>query len=771
MAKNLVIVESPAKAKTIEKYLGKDFIVRSSVGHIRDLAKKGLGVDTEGDFEPNYEISPDKKTIVKELKALAKKAEVVWLATDEDREGEAISWHLREALNLDESKTKRVVYNEITKEAILKAIDNPRALDINLVNAQQARRILDRLVGFELSPVLWRKVKPSLSAGRVQSVAVRLIVEREREIESFKSISSFKVVAHFDVNGRAVLKAELVKNLATEKEANQYLEECAKSTFSVQKLEKRPGKKSPVAPFTTSTLQQEAGRKLGYSVGQTMSIAQRLYEQGLITYMRTDSTSMSKFAMEGIENEIKSSFGPEYHKARVYKTKDKGAQEAHEAIRPTSFDKHSIKGENQEVRLYELIWKRAVSSQMSDAQLERTTVTIDVSEAKSNLIAKGEVLKFDGFLKLYIESSDDESEEEEGMLPELNEGQPLILTNMNARERFSYPPARFTEASLVKKMEERGIGRPSTYAPTISTIQKRTYISKEEREGYERAYKYLTLEGGLINSLEKTETTGAERNKLFPTDIGILVNDFLVENFGEIVDYNFTADVEKQFDEIAQGLKEWKKMLSDFYRPFHLTVEHTIENSSKVTGERLLGVDPKSGKNIYVRMGRFGAMAQIGETPKSDEDEKPKYAGLRKGQSIGSITFEEAVELFKLPRTLGELDDKPVKVAIGRFGPYVQNGSLFVSIPKEEDPMSLELARALELIAAKKKADAEKFINSFEHESGEIQVLNGRWGPFIKQGKKNYKIPKDEDAKEITLERALKLMVEAPKTKRKTKKK
>lgn len=771
MAKNLVIVESPAKAKTIEKYLGKDFIVRSSVGHIRDLAKKGLGVDTEGDFEPNYEISPDKKTIVKELKDLAKKAEVVWLATDEDREGEAISWHLREALKLDESKTRRVVYNEITKEAILKAIDNPRALDINLVNAQQARRILDRLVGFELSPVLWRKVKPSLSAGRVQSVAVRLIVEREREIEAHKSTSSFKVVAHFDVSGRAVLKAELVKNLATEKEANQYLEECAKSAFTVEKLEKKPGKKSPVAPFTTSTLQQEAGRKLGYSVGQTMSIAQRLYEQGLITYMRTDSTSMSKFAMDGIANEIKSAFGPEYHKARVYKTKDKGAQEAHEAIRPTSFDKHSIKGENQEERLYELIWKRAVSSQMSDAQLERTTVTINVSEASKNLIAKGEVLKFDGFLKLYIESSDEENEEEEGMLPELDEGQSLILTNMNARERFSYPPARYTESSLVKKMEEKGIGRPSTYAPTISTIQKRTYISKEERDGYERAFKVLTLEGGLINSFDKTEITGAERNKLFPTDIGILVNDFLVENFGEIVDYNFTADVEKQFDEIAQGLKEWKKMLADFYGPFHLTVEHTIENSSKVTGERLLGVDPKSGKNIYVRMGRFGAMAQIGETPTSDEDEKPKYAGLRKGQSIGSITFEEAVELFKLPRTLGELDEKPVKVAIGRFGPYVQNGSLFVSIPKEEDPMSLELDRALELIAAKKKADAEKFINSFEHEAGEIQILNGRWGPFIKQGKKNYKIPKDEEAKEITLERALKLMVDAPKTKRKPKKK
>lgn len=762
MAKNLVIVESPAKAKTIEKYLGKDFIVKSSVGHIRDLVKKGLGVDTENNFEPNYEVSPDKKAIVKELKSLAKKAEVVWLATDEDREGEAISWHLLEALNLDEKKTKRVVYNEITKEAIVNAINNPRELDVNLVNAQQARRILDRLVGFELSPVLWRKVKPSLSAGRVQSVAVKLIVEREREIQNFKSVNSFKVTAHFAIDGKVSVKADLTKNLPDLKSAEEFLNECSRSVFDVSKLEKKPAKKSPVAPFTTSTLQQEAGRKLGYSVGQTMSVAQKLYEQGHITYMRTDSTSLSKFAMDGIKDEIVNSYGAEYHKAKTYKTKDKGAQEAHEAIRPTAFDKHEISGDNQTERLYELIWKRAVASQMSDAQLEKTIVTINVSESDKNLVARGEVLKFDGFLKLYLESTDDENVEETGMLPEMKEGQALDLDKMTARERFSHHPARFTEASLVKKMEEKGIGRPSTYAPTISTIQKRTYVSKDEREGYEREYKLVTLENEEVTTVTNTEITGAERNKLSPTDIGILVNDFLVENFGEIIDYNFTADVEKQFDEIAQGQKEWKVMLSDFYTPFHTTVEHTIETSSKVTGQRLLGVDPKSGKNIYVRMGRFGAMAQIGETPTSDEDEKPKYAGLRKGQSMGSITFEEVIELFKLPKVLGTLDEKDVKVAIGRFGPYVQNGSLFASIPKEEDPMQVNLERALELIAAKKKADAEKFINSFEHESGEIQLLNGRWGPYIKQNKKNFKIPKDVEAKDITLEEALKYIAEAP---------
>jgi DNA topoisomerase-1 len=771
MAKNLVIVESPAKAKTIEKYLGKDYTVRSSIGHIRDLVKKGLGVDTENNFEPTYEISPDKKAVVKELKDLAKKAEIVWLATDEDREGEAISWHLLEALKLDISKTRRVVYNEITKDAILKAINKPRSIDFNLVNAQQARRVLDRLVGFELSPVLWRKVKPSLSAGRVQSVAVRLIVEREREIQDFVAVSSFKVLAYFDAKGN-VFQATLSKNLKTEEEAYSFLQKSADSLFSVLKLEKKPAKKSPVAPFTTSTLQQEAGRKLGYAVGQTMSIAQRLYEQGHITYMRTDSTNMSNFAIEGIKDEVVKSYGLEYHNKRVFKTKNKDAQEAHEAIRPTDFSKHEIDGEYQNQRLYELIWKRAVASQMSDAQLERTTITIDVSKAENDLVAKGEVLKFDGFLKLYLESTDDDQEDEEGMLPSLENGQELILTNMIARERFTKHPARYTESSLVKAMEDRGIGRPSTYAPTISTIQKRTYVIKEERDGIDRKYKLITLEGSYLNSLSQTEVTGAEKNKLFPTDIGMLVNDFLVQNFSKIVDYGFTAQVEQQFDEIAQGLKDWKSMIDSFYHPFHENVEETIENSERITGERKLGIDPKSGNKVIVRMGKFGPIAQIGEIEEGS-DEKPQYAGLRKGQSIQNISLEEALELFKLPRTLGEIEEKPVKANIGRFGPYVQIGSLFVSIPKEEDPMDITFDRALELIADKKKADAEKFINSFEHEDGEIQVLNGRWGPYIKQGRKNYKIPKEVEAKDLAIDEVIHIMKNQPKkgAKRKVSKK
>ena len=768
MAKNLVIVESPAKAKTIEKYLGKDYTVRSSVGHIRDLVKKGLGVDTENNFEPTYEISPNKKAVVKELKDLAKKADVVWLATDEDREGEAISWHLLEALKLDESKTRRVVYNEITKDAILKAINKPRSIDFNLVNAQQARRVLDRLVGFELSPVLWRKVKPSLSAGRVQSVAVRLIVEREREIQDFVAESSFRIVAYFDAKGN-VFQATLSRNLKSEDEALEFLQKSADSIFSVVKLDKKPAKKSPVAPFTTSTLQQEAGRKLGYAVGQTMSIAQKLYEQGYITYMRTDSTNLSNFALEGIKDEVINSFGQEYYHKRVFRTKNKDAQEAHEAIRPTDFSMHQIDGDYQNQRLYELIWKRAVASQMSDAQLERTTVTINVSKAEKDLIAKGEVLKFDGFLKLYLESTDDDHEEEEGMLPHLTIGEDLVLTNMNARERFTKHPPRYTESSLVKAMEDRGIGRPSTYAPTISTIQKRTYVVKEEREGLERKYKFMTLEGGHLNSFDRTEITGAEKNKLFPTDIGMLVNDFLVQNFSKIVDYGFTAQVEQQFDQIAQGLKDWKSMIDSFYHPFHENVEETIENSERITGERELGIDPKSGKRVIVRMGKFGPIAQIGEMVEGS-DEKPTFAGLRKGQSIQNLSLEDALELFKLPRTLGELEGKPVKANVGRFGPYVQNGSLFASIPKEEDPLDITFDRALELIAAKKKADAEKFVNSFDHEDGEIQILNGRWGPYIKQGRKNYKIPKDVEAKDLALDEVVHIMNNQPKRggKRKT---
>lgn len=767
MAKNLVIVESPAKAKTIEKYLGKDYVVKSSVGHIRDLVKKGLGVDT-ANFEPNYAISEDKKTVVKELKSLAKKADIVWLATDEDREGEAISWHLYEALDLKPEKTKRVVYNEITKEAILKAINNPRQIDINLVNAQQARRILDRLVGFELSPVLWKKVKPSLSAGRVQSVAVKMIVEREKEIQNFESRSSFKVIAHFDIEGKTILKAELTKNLKTAEEAEAFLKDCAKADFDVAKLEKKPAKKSSTAPFTTSTLQQEAGRKFGYAVSQTMSIAQKLYEEGFITYMRTDSVHLSDFAVAAISEQVTSAYGEKYLKVQSYKNKNKGAQEAHEAIRPTDMSNNGAKISPQWKSLYELIWKRTIASQMADAEFERTTVRIGVSNSDQNLVAKGEVLKFDGFLKVYLESSDDEQNDEESnsLLPELAEGQELILTNMTAREKFTHHPARYTESSLVKKMEESGVGRPSTYAATISTIQKRTYVVKEDRDGKERDYKAMTLENGEFHSFVGQEITGAERLKLFPTDIAILVNDFLETNFGSIIDYNFTAKIEKEFDDIADGNKEWKDMLANFYTPFHTLVEDTTENSERVTGQRLLGLDPKTGKNIYCRMGRFGAMVQLGETPENDEDPKPKYAGLKKGQTLGEITLEEALELFKLPKVLGTYNEKDVKVAIGRFGPYVQNGSLFASIPKEEEPVDLKLDRAIELIEAKIKADKEKFINSFDHESGEIQILNGRWGPYIKYNKKNFKIPKEEDPKELTMERAYDLIQNPVKPKR-----
>lgn len=771
MAKNLVIVESPAKAKTIEKYLGKDYVVKSSVGHVRDLVKKGLGVNTDT-FEPEYAVSEDKKAVVKELKSLAKKAEIVWLATDEDREGEAISWHLLEALGLDEKKTKRIVYNEITKEAILKAINNPRELDVNLVNAQQARRVLDRLVGFELSPVLWRKVRPSLSAGRVQSVAVKMIAEREREIQAFESVSSFKIVAHFDIEGKTILKAELPKNMTNIEDAESFLKHCAKASFNINSLQKKPAKRSSAPPFTTSTLQQEAGRKFGYSVAQTMSIAQKLYEEGHITYMRTDSVNLSDFATDAIKTQIKDAFGEEYLNLKSYKTKSKGAQEAHEAIRPTNMALRGDQVNEQGKSLYELIYKRTIASQMADAEFERTTVKIGISDNKEELVAKGEVLTFDGFLKLYMEGTDEENVEEESnsLLPELTEGQDLILTNMDAKERFSHHPPRYTEASLVKKMEENGVGRPSTYAPTISTIQKRQYVVKEDREGKERAYNVLRIENGEFNSFEATEIAGAERAKLFPTDIGLLVNDFLGENFSKIIDYSFTANIEKEFDAIAEGKKEWKNMISAFYAPFHETVEDTIENSERVTGQRLLGVDPKTKKNIYARMGRFGAMVQLGETPESDDDEKPKYAGLMKSQSLSDITLEEALELFKLPKVLGEYDGKEIRVAIGRFGPYVQNGSLFASIPKGEEPLSVDLARGIELIEAKIKADKEKFINTYEHEIGEIQILNGRFGPYIKHAKKNYKIPKDQDPKKLTVEQAVELIQNPIKPKRGRKK-
>lgn len=766
MAKNLVIVESPAKAKTIEKYLGKDYIVKSSVGHIRDLEKKGMGVDTENDFTPQYIIQDDKKQIVKELKKLAKEAETVWLATDEDREGEAISWHLFEALGLKDANTKRVVYNEITKEAILKAISNPRKIDINLVNAQQARRILDRLVGFELSPLLWKKVKPSLSAGRVQSVTVRLIVEREREIQNFNPQASFKVVANFDVNGKAILQAELPKNLSDKTEARDFLNICSTSKYKVEKLQKKPGKRSPSAPFTTSTLQQDAARKLGFSVAQTMGVAQKLYEQGLITYMRTDSISLSEFALDGIGKQIIKDYGKEYHNLRKYKTKNENAQEAHESIRPTNFDISEVDGDNQAKKLYDLIWKRTVASQMSDATFERTTIDLSISKSDLKLVAKGEVLKFDGFLKLYIEQPDEEEEEEvKGMLPELSIGEELILTDMTARERFTQHPPRYTEGSLVKKLEENGIGRPSTYAPTISTVQKRSYVVKEEREGTERTYNLITLEDGLVNEFEKTEITGAEKNKLFPTDIGILVNDFLEKYFEGIMDYSFTAKVEGQFDEIANGKIEWKSMLKNFYTNFHEKIESTLENSERVTGERLLGKDPKTGLNVYVRMGKYGALAQLGESPVNEDDPKPKFAGLNKGLSLNEINLEEALELFKLPRVVGQFKDKPLKVAIGRFGPYVQNASLFASIPKDEDPITITFERAKELMEAKIKAEKEKYINSFDAEEGTIQVLKGRFGPYIKLDKNNYKIPKDTDPTSLSLDDVRKLIKEGANSK------
>lgn len=741
MPKNLVIVESPAKAKTIENYLGKDFIVKSSFGHVRDLAKKGTSIDIENNFAPKYEVSSDKKTIVSDLKKLVKEVDTVWLATDEDREGEAISWHLYETLNLEKKDTKRITFNEITKTAILKAIENPRNINIELVNAQQARRVLDRLVGFELSPVLWRKVKPSLSAGRVQSVAVRLIVEREREIEKFQSESYYKTQAVF-LKGKEKIKAEYSENFKSLSEVEKLLEKCLKTEFSVKEVVKKPATRQPASPFTTSTLQQEASVKLGFSVSRTMSVAQRLYEDGKITYMRTDSVNLSETAINGAKNEILKAFGQEYSHPTKYTTKNASAQEAHEAIRPTDFSVHKISGSNEEVKLYDLIWKRAIASQMSHAQLERTTIQIVANDIQGDFTAKGEVIKFDGFLKVYLESSledvdGDEDAKEEGLLPKVVAGEILQRDTIISTQRFSRPSARYVEATLVKKLEELGIGRPSTYAPTISTIQKRGYVEKRELEGIERKYDVVELKGNTITKLIKTEVTGREKNKLFPTDIGIIVNDFLVEHFGQIMDYNFTAAVEKQFDEIADGLIEWTKMIHEFYHPFHSNVENTIENSEKANGVRELGVHPESGKKIVTKIGRFGPLVQIGgET----EDEKPQFASLKKDQSINTITLEEALELFKLPRTLGEYNGLVVKANVGRFGPYVQIGKEFVSIPKDEDPITIELEAAIQLYVAKQEAAANNLIKEFEEDKS-IQILNGRYGPYIKKGKNNYKIP------------------------------
>ena len=766
MAKNLLIVESPAKAKTIEGYLGKDFTVKSSYGHIRDLVKSEDAIDIANNFTQKYEVPADKKQVVSELKKLAKEAEMVWLASDEDREGEAISWHLFETLGLKDATTKRIVFHEITKPAILKAIDTPRKIDYNLVNAQQARRVLDRLVGFELSPVLWKKVKPSLSAGRVQSVAVRLIVDREREINKFKSEAAFKIVAIFG-KGKEAFKAELPERFSQQEDAEKFLADCIGADFDVRSLETKPAKRSPAAPFTTSTLQQEASRKLGYSVARTMQVAQKLYESGNITYMRTDSVNLSETALNAAQQEIVSAYGEKYHQHRKYKTKNASAQEAHEAIRPTYFNNHTIDGDSSEKRLYELIWKRAIASQMSEAQFEKTTAKISISSRKEELTANGEVMKFDGFLKVYLESADDEEDDtqqdgENAMLPPLTKGQRLALQEMSATERFSRPPARYTEASLVKKLEELGIGRPSTYAPTISTIQNRGYVVKEEREGKTRNFRVLTLKGDAIVKENKTENTGAERGKLFPTDIGAVVNDFLVQYFKGIVDFNFTASVEKQFDEIAQGLKEWTDMLHDFYNPFHKEVQSTIETADKATGERELGVHPESGKKISVRIGRYGPFVQVGDSATEENEEKPLYASLRNGQSIETISLDEALELFKLPKVVGEYEGKIMKVAIGRFGPYISHNSAFVSLPKEIDPLDVTEEQAIELINAKRKKDAEKLIKSFD-EDPEVKVLNGRWGPYIEFGKLNVKIPKDKDPLTLTYEECKALADATPK--------
>lgn len=753
MAKNLLIVESPAKAKTIEGYLGKDFLVKSSYGHIRDLVKTDDAIDVENNFAQNYEVPSDKKAIVSELKKLSKQAETVWLASDEDREGEAISWHLFETLKLDRDKAKRIVFHEITKPAILNAIKNPREIDYNLVNAQQARRVLDRLVGFELSPVLWKKVKPSLSAGRVQSVAVRLIVEREREIIAFKPDSAYRIIATFQVEGaKERFKAELPQRFKDKQEALDFLKACLGAEFKVDTLETKPAKRRPAAPFTTSTLQQEASRKLGFSVGRTMQVAQRLYEAGKITYMRTDSVNLSETALMAAEEEINKAYGAKYHQRRHYKTKASGAQEAHEAIRPTYFSMHSTDGDSSERRLYDLIWKRAIASQMSDAEFEKTTAKISISTREERLNAVGEVLKFDGFLKVYFESVDDEEgndkDADNTLLPPLVQGQTLNLNHIVGTERFSRPPARYNEATLVKKLEDLGIGRPSTYAPTISTIQNRGYVVKEERDGKERSYSVLTLKDGDIAEATHTEITGAERNKLFPTDIGILVNDFLVEHFQGVVDYHFTASVEKEFDEIAHGQKDWTEMLRNFYKPFHSEVEDTLKNADRASSERILGEDPKSGKQILVRVGKYGPLVQIGS---SDDEEKPRYASLRKGQMIETITLEEALELFKLPKKVGEYEGKEMTVAIGRFGPYVRHNNLFFSIPKGRDPLDVTKEEAIEIIEEKRKKDREKIIKVFS-ENPDARIENGRWGPFIRFGKQNIKIPKGTEIESITYE-------------------
>ncbi len=758
MQENLVIVESPAKAKTIEKFLGKDYVVKSSFGHIRDLAKKDLGIDLDGGFSPIYEIPDDKKKVVAELSKLAHSVKTVWLASDEDREGEAIAWHLTEVLGLPVATTKRIVFHEITKKAILSAIEEPRTVNMDLVNAQQARRVLDRLVGFELSPVLWKKVKPSLSAGRVQSVAVRLLVEREREIIDFKTTEYYRVVAQFTTEDKTTFRAELSHRFDKREEAVAFLESCKGARFTVVKSEEKPSQRVPAAPFTTSTLQQEAGRKLGMSVSQTMSIAQRLYEQGLITYMRTDSVNLSGQALAQTKEEVIKLFGEKYHQIRNYKTKTKGAQEAHEAIRPSYLDRTTIEGNAAEKRLYELIWKRTVASQMVAAEIDRTVVTIDMNDGEAQFIATGEVVRFDGFLKLYSESTDDDqaADATQGMLPALAVGQQLAAQSIVATQRFTQAPTRYNEALLVKRLEELGIGRPSTYAPTITTIINRGYVVKQNKEGVKRAYEQLTFDGKSVKSKMLSENIGKEKSRLAPTDIGMVVNDYLESSFPTIMDYNFTASVEKQFDEIAEGEMEWNKMIGEFYSAFHPTVEQALETQSTKTNQvRVLGVDPKTGKEVSARIGRYGPMVQI----EGAEGEKARFASLKAGQLIASITLEEALELFSLPRDLGELDGDRLVVGLGKFGPYLRNNGKFTSLPKSEDPYTIGYERAVELVKAHEKevATANQPVKTFA-EDAEMLIKNGRYGVYIAYKGKNYRIPKGRKAEELTYADCLKIV-------------
>lgn len=762
--RNLVIVESPAKAKTIEKFLGKDYSVASSFGHVRDLPRKDISIDIENGFQPNYVVSTDKKKIVTELKKKVKESDVVWLASDEDREGEAIAWHLFEVLKLEKKETKRIVFNEITKEAIQKAIKNPKEINYELVDAQQARRVLDRIVGYELSPVLWRKVKAANSAGRVQSVAVRLIVDREREINKFQSESSYRVTSDF-LYKKAKLKAELNTKIADYKEVKRLLATFKDATFKITDVTKKEGTRNPTAPFTTSSLQQEANRKLGYSVSQTMVVAQQLYEAGLITYMRTDSTNLSDNALGQISNVVTEKYGEQYLKIRKYSPKSQNAQEAHEAIRPSNFSEANPSlTDNQQKKLYKLIYNRAIASQMSAAIIEKTKISISNGDAKYYFAANGEIIKFDGFMKVYIESTDQEAPTETAVLPEVTVGDAVDYERISARETFTKHPPRYTEASLVRKLEELGIGRPSTYAPTISTVQKRNYVLNDTRDGVERSYKALELTREVLDELTKVELTGAEKKKLFPTDVGIVVTDYLVEHFTSILDFKFTANIESQFDEISNGKKKWQDVMSEFYTPFHDSVEEAKQVQGTTSGERLLGVDPKTEKNLYVKVGRYGPMAQLGDISDEEGAEKPKFASLLKTQSIETISFDEAMELFKLPRVLGmHPDGKEVKANIGRFGPYVQLGSTFASIPKKDvdyDVMSIDLAQAVALIDEKIEKDKKKTINIFVENEQEIKVLNGRYGPYITYKKKNYKIPKDQEAEKLTKEACLELISE-----------